>query len=134
MASTGSTPPGSRQSLAPARTYLAGAAMNMYYVAAIWLGMALLASVVSIRITVPAALAEIVIGALAAVRPHPRPHRQNQVHRAGDRRHPVRLRADPDRPAALPARSAGYRGRGSARRRGPLDRPPPPGAARPGAV
>src|SRR6266446_4117338 len=65
MASTGSTPPGSRQSLAPARTYLAGAAMNMYYVAAIWLGMALLASVVSIRIAVPAALVEIVIGALA---------------------------------------------------------------------
>jgi Kef-type K+ transport system membrane component KefB len=39
--------------------------MNMYYVAAIWLGMALLASVVSIRIAVPAALVEIVIGALA---------------------------------------------------------------------
>ena len=39
--------------------------MNVYYVAAIWLGMALLASVVSIRIAVPAALVEIVIGALA---------------------------------------------------------------------
>ncbi len=39
--------------------------MNIYYVAAIWLGMALLASVVSIRIAVPAALVEIVIGALA---------------------------------------------------------------------
>jgi hypothetical protein len=31
--------------------------MNIYYVAAIWLGLALLASVVSIRIAVPAALA-----------------------------------------------------------------------------
>jgi Kef-type K+ transport system membrane component KefB len=69
-----------------------------------------------------------------AVRPHPRPHRQDPVHRAGDRRHPVRLRADPHRPAALPARGAGHRGRGSARRRGPLDRPPPAGAARPGAA
>ena len=39
--------------------------MNIYYVAAIWLGMALLASVVSIWIAVPAALVEIVIGALA---------------------------------------------------------------------
>ena len=39
--------------------------MNIYYVAAIWLGMALLASVVSIRIAVPAALVEIVVGALA---------------------------------------------------------------------
>ena len=39
--------------------------MNIYYVAAIWLGMALLASVVSIKIAVPAALIEIVIGALA---------------------------------------------------------------------
>jgi hypothetical protein len=39
--------------------------VNVYYVAAIWLGMALLASVVSIRIAVPAALVEIVIGALA---------------------------------------------------------------------
>jgi len=29
--------------------------MNIYYVATIWLGMALLASVVSIRIAVPAA-------------------------------------------------------------------------------
>ena len=34
--------------------------MNVYYVAAIWMGMALLASVVSIRIAVPAALVEIV--------------------------------------------------------------------------
>ena len=39
--------------------------MNIYYVAAIWLGMALLASVISIRIAVPAALVEIVVGALA---------------------------------------------------------------------
>ena len=39
--------------------------MNVYYVAAIWLGMALLASMVSIWIAVPAALVEIVIGALA---------------------------------------------------------------------
>jgi Kef-type K+ transport system membrane component KefB len=51
--------------LAAARTYLAGAAVNIYYVAAIWLGMALLASMVSIRIAVPAALVEIVVGALA---------------------------------------------------------------------
>jgi Kef-type K+ transport system membrane component KefB len=54
-----------RQPLASARTYLAGAAVNVYYVAAVWLGMALLASVISIRIAVPAALVEIVIGALA---------------------------------------------------------------------
>ncbi len=39
--------------------------MNVYYVAAIWLGMALLASMVSVWIAVPAALVEIVIGALA---------------------------------------------------------------------
>jgi Kef-type K+ transport system membrane component KefB len=39
--------------------------VSIYYVAAIWLGMALLASVVSIKIAVPAALVEIVIGALA---------------------------------------------------------------------
>jgi Kef-type K+ transport system membrane component KefB len=39
--------------------------LNVYYVAAIWLGMALLASTVSIWIAVPAALAEIVVGALA---------------------------------------------------------------------
>ncbi|HEX5190231.1 MAG TPA: cation:proton antiporter [Streptosporangiaceae bacterium] len=39
--------------------------MNSYYVAAIWLGMALLASVVSIKIAVPVALVEIVVGALA---------------------------------------------------------------------
>ncbi|MDX6389502.1 MAG: hypothetical protein QOJ73_565 [Streptosporangiaceae bacterium] len=39
--------------------------MNIYYVAAIWVGMALLASVVSIQVAVPAALVEIVVGALA---------------------------------------------------------------------
>jgi Kef-type K+ transport system membrane component KefB len=39
--------------------------LNVYYVAAIWLGMALLASTVSIWIAVPAALVEIVVGALA---------------------------------------------------------------------
>jgi Kef-type K+ transport system membrane component KefB len=44
---------------------LAGAEVNFYYVAAIWVGMALLASVVSIRIAVPVALVEIVVGALA---------------------------------------------------------------------
>jgi hypothetical protein len=56
MASTRSTPSWQQPpEVAPARTYLAGAAMNIYYVAAIWLGMALLASVVSIRIAVPAA-------------------------------------------------------------------------------
>jgi Kef-type K+ transport system membrane component KefB len=48
--------------------------MNIYYVAAIWLGMALLASVVSIRIAVPAALVEIVIGALAGNIPGLREH------------------------------------------------------------
>jgi Kef-type K+ transport system membrane component KefB len=50
---------------AAARTGLAGAAVNTYYVIAIWLGMALLASVISIRIAIPAALVEIVVGALA---------------------------------------------------------------------
>jgi hypothetical protein len=39
--------------------------MNVYYVTAIWLGMALVAAVVSIRVAVPAALVEIVVGALA---------------------------------------------------------------------
>src|SRR5262249_9961685 len=52
-------------SLAAAGTYLAGAAMNIYYVAAIWLGMALLATMISIGMAVPAALVEIVVGALA---------------------------------------------------------------------
>jgi Kef-type K+ transport system membrane component KefB len=60
--------------LAAVRTYLAGAAMNIYYVAAIWLGMALLASFISIRIAVPAALVEIVVGALAGNIPGLREH------------------------------------------------------------
>ena len=48
--------------------------MNLYYVAAIWLGMALLASMVSIKIAVPAALVEIVVGALAGNIPGIREH------------------------------------------------------------
>ena len=48
--------------------------MNIYYVAAIWLGMALLASLVSIRIAIPAALVEIVVGALAGNIPGIREH------------------------------------------------------------
>jgi Kef-type K+ transport system membrane component KefB len=60
--------------LAPVRTDLAGADLNIYYVAAIWLGLALLASVVSIRIAIPAALVEIVIGALAGNLPGIREH------------------------------------------------------------
>ena len=47
---------------------------DIYYIAAIWLGMALLASVVSIKIAVPAALVEIVIGALAGNIPGIREH------------------------------------------------------------
>jgi len=48
--------------------------VNLYYVAAIWLGMALLASLVSIRIALPAALVEIVVGALAGNIPGIREH------------------------------------------------------------
>jgi Kef-type K+ transport system membrane component KefB len=48
--------------------------MNFYYVAAIWLGMALLASAISIRIAIPAALVEIVVGALAGNIPGIREH------------------------------------------------------------
>ncbi len=48
--------------------------MNIYYQAAIWLGMALLASVVSIRLAVPVALVEIVVGALAGNIPGIREH------------------------------------------------------------
>jgi len=48
--------------------------VNIYYVAAIWLGMALLASVISIKIAVPAALVEIVVGALAGNIPGIREH------------------------------------------------------------
>ena len=39
--------------------------MNLYYVAAIWLALALLASLISIRVAIPVALVEIVLGALA---------------------------------------------------------------------
>ncbi len=84
--------------------------MNIYYVAAIWLGLALIASVVSIRIAVPAALVEIVVGALAGNIPGIREHVTQT-----DVRHPLRIRADPDRPAALPARHPGQRGGGSTR-------------------
>ena len=48
--------------------------MNIYYVTAIWLGMAWLASVVSIRIAIPAALVEIVAGAAAGNLPGIREH------------------------------------------------------------
>ena len=48
--------------------------MNVYYVTAIWLGMALLAAVVSVRVAVPVALVEIVIGALAGNIPGLREH------------------------------------------------------------
>jgi Kef-type K+ transport system membrane component KefB len=48
--------------------------VNIYYVAAIWLGMALLASTVSIKIAIPAALVEIVVGALAGNIPGVREH------------------------------------------------------------
>jgi hypothetical protein len=48
--------------------------VNIYYVAAIWLGMALLATVVSIRAAVPAALVEIVVGAVAGNIPGIREH------------------------------------------------------------
>jgi Kef-type K+ transport system membrane component KefB len=40
--------------------------VNVYYVAAVWIGMAFLASVISIRVAVPVALVEIVVGAVAA--------------------------------------------------------------------
>ncbi|HMK96892.1 MAG TPA: cation:proton antiporter [Acidimicrobiales bacterium] len=39
--------------------------MNIYYTAAIWIGMALLASLISVRVAIPVALVEIVVGALA---------------------------------------------------------------------
>jgi len=50
--------------------------MNLYYVAAIWLGMALFASMVSIRIALPVALVEIVVGALAGNIPGIKEHVQ----------------------------------------------------------
>jgi Kef-type K+ transport system membrane component KefB len=40
--------------------------MNIYYEAAIWIGIAFLAALVSIRISIPVALVEAVIGAIAA--------------------------------------------------------------------
>lgn len=48
--------------------------MNDYYITAIWIGMALLASLVSVRIAVPVALVEIVVGALAGNLPGIRAH------------------------------------------------------------
>jgi Kef-type K+ transport system membrane component KefB len=50
--------------------------MNLYYVAAIWLGMAFFASMVSIRIALPVALVEIVVGALAGNIPGIKEHVQ----------------------------------------------------------
>jgi Kef-type K+ transport system membrane component KefB len=48
--------------------------VNEYYITAIWIGMALLASLVSIRIAVPVALVEIVVGAVAGNIPGVREH------------------------------------------------------------
>ncbi|HXQ18249.1 MAG TPA: cation:proton antiporter [Acidimicrobiales bacterium] len=48
--------------------------MNIYYEAAIWIGMALLAALVSIRIAVPVALVEIVVGAVGANIPGVKEH------------------------------------------------------------
>ena len=48
--------------------------MNIYYEAAIWIGMALLAALVSIRIAIPVALVEIVVGAIAANIPGVKEH------------------------------------------------------------
>jgi Kef-type K+ transport system membrane component KefB len=48
--------------------------MNIYYEMAIWVGMALLAALVSIRIAVPVALIEIVVGAIAANIPGVKEH------------------------------------------------------------
>jgi Kef-type K+ transport system membrane component KefB len=39
--------------------------MNLYLITAVWLGLALLASLISIRVAIPVALVEIVVGALA---------------------------------------------------------------------
>jgi hypothetical protein len=111
--------------------------MNIYYVAAIWLGMALIASIVSIKIAVPAALAEIVVGALAGNIPGLREHViQTSVvvflasvgslvltFLAGAEIDPVR--PDPDRAATLPARRGRRRAGRSAGRRGRVDHPPP---------
>jgi Kef-type K+ transport system membrane component KefB len=48
--------------------------MNVYFVMAIWVGMALLSSLISIKIAIPAALVEIVVGALAGNIPGIAPH------------------------------------------------------------
>lgn len=48
--------------------------MNIYYEAAIWIGMALLASVVSSRVAVPVALVEILVGAVAGNLPGVKEH------------------------------------------------------------
>ena len=48
--------------------------MNIYYIAAIWLGMALLASFISIRISVSVALVEILVGAVLGNIPGIREH------------------------------------------------------------
>lgn len=48
--------------------------MNLYYVAAIWIAMALAASLISVRAALPVALAEIVIGAVAGNIPGLREH------------------------------------------------------------
>src|SRR5262252_5434911 len=51
------------------------ARVNLYYVVAIWMAMALAASLISIRIAIPVALVEIVVGAVAAVFRLPRRER-----------------------------------------------------------
>src|SRR3954454_21791388 len=48
--------------------------VNDYYITAIWIGMALIASLVSVRIAVPVALCEIVVGALGGNIPGIREH------------------------------------------------------------
>jgi len=50
--------------------------MNVYYVMAIWVGMALLAAFVSIRIGISVALVEIVVGAVFANIPGIKEHVQ----------------------------------------------------------
>lgn len=48
--------------------------MNLYYVAAIWIAMALAASLISVRAAIPVALVEIVVGAVAGNVPGLREH------------------------------------------------------------
>jgi len=50
--------------------------MNVYYVLAIWIGMALVASFVSIRIGVSVALVEILVGAIVGNIPGIKEHVQ----------------------------------------------------------